>query len=63
MKMFRDHDEYANMPQDVKHYKVGRAGSRQGEAAYSIPDDTMSEADSVVSFSEKQIRKFSTKQK
>ena len=61
--MFADHDEYANMPQEVKRVKVGRAGSKGGEAAYSIPDDSMHEADSVVSESISRIRKFSTKQK
>jgi len=63
MKMFADHDEYANMPQEVKRFKVGRAGSKQGEAAYSIPDDSMQEADSIVADSAARIRKFSTKQK
>lgn len=63
MKMFADHDEYANMPQAVKHIKVGRAGSKGSEAAYSIPDDSMQEADSIVADSAARIRKFSTKQK
>ena len=63
MKMFADHDEYANMPQEVKRVKVGRAGAKQGEAAYSIPDDSMQEADSIVADSAARIRKFSTKQK
>ena len=63
MKMFADHDEYANMPQDVKRMKVGRAGSRGGDSAYSIPDDTMKEADDIVAYSANQIRKYGTSQK
>ena len=63
MKMFADHDEYANMPQSIKYVKVGRAGSKQGAAAYSIPDDSMQEADSIVADSATRIRKFSTTQK
>jgi len=63
MKMFADHDEYANMPQDVKRLKVGRAGSRGGDSAYAIPDDTMKEADDIVAYSANQIKKYGTSQK
>ena len=62
MKMFADHDEYANMPQDVKRMKVSKAsGGKDG--AFFIPDDSMEEADSIVKESVSRIRKYSTKQK
>ena len=60
--MFADHDDYANMPQEVKRVKVSRAGGK-GDSAYYIPDDSMQEADSLVSESVGKIRRFSTKQK
>jgi hypothetical protein len=63
MKMFADHDEYANMPQDVKRMKVGRAGSRGGDSSYAIPDDTFQEADKIVAYSSNQIKKYGTSQK
>lgn len=63
MKMFADHDEYANMPQDVKRMKVGRAGSVDGAESFAIPDDTMGAADGIVAFSRKQIRRHLTDQK
>lgn len=63
MKMFADHDEYANMPQEVKRVKVSRMGGGKGDAAYYIPDDSMHEADSLVDESVSRIRRFSTKQK
>mgnify|MGYP007071605437 CR=1 FL=1 len=62
MKMFADHDEYANMPQDVKRVKVSRMGGK-GDSSYYIPDDSMQEADSLVNESVSRIKRFSTKQK
>lgn len=62
MKMFPDHDEYANMPQEVKRVKVKRAAGG-GDSAYYIPDDTMDEADSIVRDSVMRLKRFSTKQK
>jgi hypothetical protein len=62
MKMFADHDDYANMPQEVKRVKVSRSAGG-GDSSYYIPDDTMSEADSIVKESVSKLKKFSTKQK
>lgn len=63
MKMFADHDEYANMPQAVKHVKVGKPGLRGKDDAYYIPDDSMQEADKLVAESARMLKRYSTVQK